>query len=79
MKCVFCDGVNQLVAVDGIGQVCVTCYPKVKRGKSAPTEVKTVYCENCHSSIIVRGRCIQCGNHVSSTGEMIRVGGHEDC
>lgn len=80
MKCVFCSGTEQLVSVSGVGQVCRRCYPTVKRRQAQPEEVKTVYCENCRSVVLGGGgRCIQCGNHVTSTGEVFRIGGHEDC
>lgn len=76
--CEMCDKTEQLVNTQD-GYFCNEHYRVYKRGKSVGREVNTVRCGNCGEMTVPDRRCIRCGNTLTSTGEVIRIGGHRDC
>lgn len=76
--CGTCGSVDDVVTVcppdEEEFNACRTCYARWKRRHVAEgVEVHVPRCSNC-GGLVSGGMCIQCGNHCSDSGEVIRVG-----
>lgn len=83
MTCDKCGGSDQVVSTED-GRLCRHCYRGYKAGKSMGRLVvtKAIICGNCGNKILAGGpyrRCHVCGNDLAETGDVLRIGGHDNC